>query len=296
VWIHLNGRLVAEGEARISVFDRGFLYGDGVFESMRAVGGGVFRRERHLDRLRRSASGIGLDLPMPLPGLAAAIGDLLEANRLRDARIRVTLTRGAGRPGEYVEAEGPATVVITAAGFAGLDPALHREGVAVAIPPRRLIPPEALDPAIKSISRLSSVLARREARDRGGFEAILLDGGGNLTEGTASNLFLVRDGRLATPPVPAGGLPGITREAVIEIARAAAIPVAEEPLPARLLQDADEAFLTNTSWEVLPVVRAEGRPIGGGSPGPVARDLLLRYREMLRRECGAAAGETGGRR
>ena len=297
VWVHLNGRLVAEGEARVSVFDRGFLYGDGVFESLRAVAGGVFRRDRHLERLRRSAAGIGLDLPLPLPGFAAAIGDLLAANHLRDARIRVTVTRGAGRPGEYVEAEGPATVVLSAAGFAGLDPALHREGVAVAIPPRRQIPPEALDPSIKSISRLSSVLARREARDRGAFEAILLDGGGNLTEGTVSNLFLVRGGRLATPPAPADGLPGITREAVIEMARAASIPVAEETLPARSLLEADEVFLTNTSWDVLPVVRAEGRPIGGGSPGPVTRDLFQRYREMLRRECGAAAaaGDEGGR-
>ncbi|MEK7799353.1 MAG: aminotransferase class IV, partial [Acidobacteriota bacterium] len=102
MWIHLNGRLVAEGEARVSVFDRGFLYGDGVFESLRAVDGGVFRRDRHLERLRRSAAGIGLDLPLPLPGFAAAIGDLLAANRLGDARIRVTVTRGAGRPGEYV--------------------------------------------------------------------------------------------------------------------------------------------------------------------------------------------------
>lgn len=289
VWIHLNGRLVAESEARVSVFDRGFLYGDGVFESMRAVEGRVFRQDRHLERLRRSASGIGLELPMPPGGFAAAIRDLLEANCLGDARIRVTVTRGAGRPGEYVEAEGPATVVISAAGFAGIDPALHQKGVAVAIPPRRQIPPESLDPAIKSISRLSSVLARREARDKGAFEAILLDGDGNLTEGTASNLFLVLGRRLATPPVPAEGLPGITREAVIELALPASIPVTEELLPARLLLSADEAFLTNTSWEVLPVVGVDGRPIGGGTPGPVARDLLGRYREVLRRECGAAA-------
>lgn len=289
VWIHLNGRLVAEDEARVSVFDRGFLYGDGVFESMRAVGGGVFRLDRHLQRLRRSAEGIGLDLPVRPSGLTAAVKGLLEANRLRDARIRVTVTRGAGRPGDYVEALGPPTVVISASEFAGLDPALHREGVAVVIPSRRQIPPESIDPRIKSISRLGSVLARREARDRGAFEAILLDGLGNLTEGTVSNLFLVEGGRLRTSAAPSEGLPGITREAVIEIARASPIEVAEEALPSRRLFAADEAFLTNTSWEVLPVVRADGRPIGGGVPGPVARELLARYRELLWRECAMAA-------
>jgi branched-chain amino acid aminotransferase len=294
LWVHLNGRLVADSEARVSVFDRGFLYGDGVFESLRAVGGGVFRLDRHLQRLRRSADGIGLDLPVALSGLAAAVGDLLEANRLRDARIRVTVTRGAGRPGEYVEADGPATVVISSSGFGGLDPALHREGVAAAIPSRRQIPAEALDPQIKSTSRLGSVLARREARNRGAFEAILLDGLGNLTEGTVSNVFLVEGGRLRTPPAPSGGLPGITREAVIEIARAASIEVTEEPLPSRRLFAADEVFLTNTSWEVLPVVRVEGRPVGGGIPGAVARDLLERYRDVLRRECATAAAAAGG--
>jgi len=293
VWIHLNGRLVADSEAVVSVFDRGFLYGDGVFESLRTVGGGPFRLDRHLQRLQRSAQGIGLDLPLPLSGLAAAVGELLEANHLKDARLRVTVTRGAGRPGEYVEARGPATVVISAAAFAGPDPALHREGVAVAIPTRRQIPPEAIDPQIKSISRLSSVLARREARDRGAFEAILLDRLGNLTEGTVSNVFLVEGGRLRTPEAPSGGLPGITREAVIEIARAATIEVAEEPLPSGRLFAADEAFLTNTSWEVLPVVDVDGRPIGGGVPGPVARRLLAGYRELLGRECAAAAAAIG---
>jgi branched-chain amino acid aminotransferase len=295
VWIHLNGRLVSDREAMVSVFDRGFLYGDGVFESLRAVGGGPFRLDRHLRRLERSARGIGLDLPVPLSALEAAVVEVLGANRLRDARLRVTVTRGAGRPGEYVEASGPATVVISASAFAGLEPALHRDGVAAAVPARRQIPPEALDPQIKSISRLGSVLARREARDRGAFEAILLDGLGNLTEGTVSNVFLVEGGTLRTPDAPSGGLPGITREAVIEIARALSTPVAEEALASGRLLAADEVFLTNTSWEVLPVVRVDGRPIGGGVPGPVARRLLAGYRDLLARECATAAAARGAR-
>jgi branched-chain amino acid aminotransferase len=167
---------------------------------------------------------------------------------------------------------------------------MYRSGVRAVIPRRRQVPPETLDPAIKSISRLGSVLARREARERGGFEAILLDAGGHLTEGTVSNFFVVEGGRLLTSPAPAGGLPGITREAVLELARAAGIEVSEERLPASLLQGCQEAFLTNTSWEVLPVVQVDDRPIGEGIPGPVARDLLLAYRDLVGRECLAEAG------
>jgi branched-chain amino acid aminotransferase len=289
VWIHLNGRLVPEEEATISVFDRGFLYGDGVFESMRAVGGVVFRRERHLDRLLRSADAIGLDLLAARPALSAAADEVLEANDLADARLRITVTRGAGRPGDYVEALGPPTTVVSAAAFLGLDEELYRNGVRVTIPRRRQIPPDSLDPAIKSISRLASVLARREAKQRGALEAVLLDGGGHLTEGTASNLFLVVMDRLLTPPAPAGGLPGITREAVVELARAAGIEVGEERLPAGLLAEAQEAFLTNTSWGVLPVVQADEQRIGEGTPGPVTRDLMTAYRDLVTRECAAAS-------
>jgi branched-chain amino acid aminotransferase len=285
VRIHLNGALVPESEAVVSVFDRGFLYGDGVFESMRAVRGTIFRLPRHLARLERSAALIGLE-PPPAGSLADAARDLLRANRLSDARLRLTLTRGPGRPGDYVHAPGPPTVVITAAPFTGLEPALHERGVAVVIPARRQVPPDVLDPTIKSIARLSLVLARREAAAREAHEAILLDAAGHLTEGTASNLFLMSGGRLLTPRVPGEALPGITREAVIEVARAAGLAVEEQALPASLVGRAEEAFLTNSSWEVLPIVRVDGRPLGSGRPGPVAGDLLRRYRDLVRRECG----------
>ncbi len=286
MWVHLNGRLVEESEARLSVFDRGFLFGDGIFESMRAVAGTVFRLDRHLARLQRSAALIGLDLPAPAASLGESVRALLRENRLADARIRVTVTRGPGSPGDYVEAPGPPTMVMTAASFVGLAGGTHERGVEVAIPGRQQVPRRALDPAIKSISRLHLVLARREAKERGAFEAILLDGDGNLTEGTASNLFLAVRGRLLTPPVPEGGLPGLTREAVIELARQAGIEVIEERLPADSLAAAAEVFLTNTTWEVLPVVAVEGRRVGDGRPGPVATALLARYRDLVRRECG----------
>ena len=295
MWIHLNGRLVPEAEARVPVFDRGFLYGDGIFESLRAVGGVVFRSGRHLDRLLRSAEGIGLDLTGRRAALLSVLDEVLTANRLADARLRITVTRGAGQPGDYVGAAGPPTVVVSGAAYRGLEPELYRTGVPIVVPRRRQIPPEALDPAIKSISRLASVLARREARDRGAFESVLLDGEGHLTEGTVSNFFLVVRGRLLTSPAPEGGLPGITREAVVELARASGIEVSEERLPAARVAEAQEAFLTNTSWDVLPVVRADERPVGDGAPGPVTRLLLAAYRDLVRKECASptAAGRAG---
>ena len=285
VRVHVNGRLVEEREALVSVFDRGFLFGDGLFESMRAVGGTVFRLDRHLERLQNAAVLVGLDLGGVGTGLAAAVDEVIRDNRLGDARVRITVTRGRGRPGEYLEATGPPTVVIVAAPFSGLDARRHEEGVSVAVSSRRQIPPESLDPAIKSISRLSSVLARREASALGAFEALLLDGAGDLTEGTVSNLFITDRRRLLTPALPAGCLPGITRGAVIELAAGAGLEVREERLPAAILCRSDVVFLTNTSWEVLPVVRVDGRPVGDGRPGPVARDLLARYRDLVRREC-----------
>jgi branched-chain amino acid aminotransferase len=287
VLVHLNGRLVEETDAVVSVFDRGFLFGDAVFESMRAVGGVVFRLRRHLDRLARSADLVAMTgLPAP-DRLARDVGDLLAANRLRDARIRLTVSRGPGRPGDYAGPAGTPTRVISAAAFAGLDPGIHDRGVPAAIAARRAIPADALDPAIKSTSRMASVLARREAAAIGAWEAILLDPAGRLTEGTASNLFLVRGGRLLTPSTPGGVLPGVTRAAVLEVAAEGGLPVVEDHLPADLVRDSDEVFLTNTSWEVLPVVSIDGHPIADGRPGPVSRDLLRRYRALLARECGA---------
>jgi branched-chain amino acid aminotransferase group I len=285
VWVHVNGRLVEETEATVSVFGRGFLYGDGIFESLRAIGGGIFRLDRHLDRLRRSAARIALE-GLPDGGrLGAAIRDLIARNRLVDARIRITVTRGSGRPGDYAGAAGDPTLVIYAAPFQPLDPAVRERGVAVTLSSVRQVPADVLDPAVKSISRLSAVLARREAVARGAFEAILLDAGGHLTEGTVSNLFLVDAGRIRTPPAPGVGLPGVTREAVLEIAAGAGLQASEEPLPVSALDSAGELFLTNTSWEVLPVTRVDGRPVGAGVPGPVTLRLARDFRDLMRREC-----------
>ena len=282
----VNGNTVDEATAAIRIGDRGFLFGDAIFESMRASRGTVFRLGRHLDRLERSAALVEF---AALPGraiLEAEVAEVLAANRLAEARLRLTITRGIGRPGDYVGVEGPPTRVLAATPFAGLEASIVDSGVAVCISSRRAVPADCLDPAVKSTSRIVSVLARREAQRRGAFEAILLDHAGRITEGTASNLFIVEGGVLRTPSAEGGALPGVTRGAVIEVAAEAGLTVIEAALPADLLTGAAEAFLTNSSWEVLPVVAVDGHPLGNGLPGPVARDLLARYRALMRRECG----------
>ncbi len=268
------------------MFDRGFLFGDAVFESMRAYGGRVFRLGRHLDRLADSARLIALTSLPPADRLSAAVTRLLEANQLRDARVRLTVTRGPGRPGDYGGVDGAPTCVISAAPFAGLEARHYTDGVALTVASRRAIPAEALDPSIKSTSRLASVLTRREALARSAFEAVLLDASDHLTEGTASNLFLVRDRMLSTPASASSALPGVTRAAVLEAAAEAGIPAAEARLPVRALSESAEVFLTNSSWEVLPVTRVDDRAVGDGRPGPVTAELLRRYRALVARECG----------
>jgi branched-chain amino acid aminotransferase len=287
VQVYLDGRVVDASRARVSVFDRGILFGDGVFESMRALHGRVFRLDRHLARLRQSAALIDLTLPLSEDACRAAIDWVLRANDLRDARLRLTVTRGPGCPGDYVATTGPPTTVITAAPFRPLDPNLQRRGVPVVISSRRVIPAAAIDPAIKSISRLASVLARREASQSGAFEALMLNADGCLVEGTASNLFLVAEGALSTPALAEGGLQGVTREAVLELADQAGLHTVEERVPAVRLATATEAFLTNTSWGVLPIATVDGQPIGGGSSGPVGRMLLQAYHALLMRETGS---------
>jgi branched-chain amino acid aminotransferase len=288
VLVHLNGRLIEDTEAAVSVFDRGFLFGDGVFESLRACGGRFFRLERHLERLERSCALAGIGGLPGRPVLSAELSQLLAANRLMEARVRLTVTRGTGRPGDYVTATGPPTRVATASPFQGLAPEVRGAGVGVRLLAGRAVPGAAIDPAIKTTSRLHAVLARREAAQKGAFEALLLDAAGLVTEGTASNVFLVRGGRLRTPPAQGGALPGVTRHAVLEIAAQAGIAADEAPITADDLRGAEEIFLTNTSWEVLAVVQVDGEPAGGGRPGPLTSTLARLYRDRMRRECGVA--------
>ncbi len=281
----LNGRPIPEADASIPIDDRGFLFGDALFESMRAYGGVVFRLGRHLERLAQGAAVAGFEA---MPGAALLGGEVaavLAINDLRDARVRLTVTRGRGRPGDYVGVAGPPNRIVQASAFAGPDPALQRDGVTASIAVRRAVPAASLDPSIKTTSRMVSVLARREAAAAGAFEAILLDIGGRVTEGTASNMFVVERGALRTPAVGGAVLPGVTRAAVMEAAAEAGIAATEAPITVERLRGADEVFLTNSSWEVMPVVRLDAAVVGDGRPGPVSRLLLERYRALVCREC-----------
>lgn len=278
--VYLNGRLIAAARARLSVFDRGLLYGDGLFETVRAYGGRVMALDAHLDRLRTSAR--SLHLPVPALDWSGQIAALLERNRLgmQDASVRITLTRGPARPGLLPPTPCRPTILMTAA---PIDPAIapaQRRGVKV------ILLPFARDKALgahKLLSFVPAILGRLLAKPQRAFEGLYVDQRGRLSEGTTSNLFIVRGGRLITPPLRSGVLPGVTRRLVIDLARAAGLGVRERSLFTAELRDADEAFCTSSLIEIMPIVRVGTATIGYGKPGPMTRRLQRLYRDMVAR-------------
>lgn len=283
VWI--DGRPVDAAEARVPVFDRGFLYGDSVYEVTRAFGGRAFALEEHLDRLERSAAGL-LMTPPPRDEIRRAVVETLQASGLDDAYVRIVVTRGAGEIAlDPAAADAPRLIVIVRAPKPP-PPEAYRDGVEVAIVGRTRFAPGAptstVDPQVKSGNYLGSVLAVAEARKRGAYEAILCDNVGRITEGSSSNFFLVRGGRVSTPPLSVGLLEGITRRKVMQLMDGAGIHWAEQPLWPIDLQHADEAFLTSSVRGVVPIVRVDGQPIGGGEPGPITRRVMQLYEALVR--------------
>jgi branched-chain amino acid aminotransferase len=274
VW--LDGAFRDARSAAVSIDDRGFTLGDGLFETMRAYGGRVFRLGSHLRRLARAARRIGIPVPR---GLGQAIRAILAANELEDAAVRLTLTRGIGPPGLVPPAPPIPTVLITARHFRP-DEAPYDHGVAAVTASGRIDEAAAVA-GLKTLGRLEHVTARAEARRAGSDVALLRDAAGHLAEADAANLFLVRDGVLHTPPLDCGVLPGITRATVLELAADHGIATRVAPLPPRALEDAEEAFLTNSLQQLLPLVHADGRAIGTGRPGPLTRRLLDLYRRRV---------------
>ena len=274
--LYLDGRMVDPREARIDPRDRGFLLGDGLFETMRAARGRVPFLDRHLDRLEAGAAVLG----MPLPRARAALGDacleVLHANRLADryAALRITLSRGAGPRGLAPPTDPAPTLLIAAFAIADAAPAPAR-AVISGIRRNEHSPLS----RIKSLSYLDSVLALREARGRGAQEAILRNTAGRLACASAANLFLVRNGALLTPGLEEGVLPGITRGVLLEIARDLGIPAEQAGLPTSALERTDEALLTNSLLGIRPIVEIGGERVGSGGPGPLARRLARAYAE-----------------
>ena len=280
--IYIDGKLYDKEDAKISVYDHGFLYGDGVFEGIRSYGGKVFRLAEHLDRLWDSAKAIWLEVPISKQQMAKAIEDTLAVNGIGDGYIRVIVTRGAGTLGlDPNRCSHPQVIVI--ADLISLYPdELYQEGLEIVTVSVMRNHPAALSPRIKSLNYLNNILAKIEGLQAGCMEALMLNHKGEVAECTGDNLFLVRQQRLLTPPNEAGILEGITRDAVIGLALGMDIDVAEVPLTKHDVYIADECFLTGTAAEVVPVVKVDSRTIGEGVPGPITRELMTRFRELTR--------------
>ena len=280
VW--LNGNLVDREDAKISVFDHGLLYGDGVFEGIRSYGGKVFRLKEHIRRLFDSANGIRLAVPLSADQLAKAITDTLQANGLADAYIRVVVTRGAGTLGLDPNRCREPTVFIITDKIELYPRELYENGLEIITAATMRNHPNAVNPRIKSLNYLNNILAKIEAIDAGTLEAVMLNHQGFVAECTGDNLFIVRGGLLFTPPMGAGILEGITRDEILAIAREQRIEVRQENLTRYDLYVADECFLTGTAAEVVPVVRIDGRQIGDGRPGPVTKRLAEEFHRRTR--------------
>ncbi|WP_290596650.1 MULTISPECIES: branched-chain-amino-acid transaminase [unclassified Archaeoglobus] len=277
--VYLDGEFVPENEAKISVFDHGFLYGDGVFEGIRAYNGRVFRLKEHIDRLYDSAKAIDLEIPVSKDEFVEIILETLRKNNLRDAYIRPIVTRGIGDLGlDPRKCSKPSIIVITKP-WGKLYGDLYERGLTAVTVGVRRNSFDALPPNIKSLNYLNNILAKIEANAKGGDEAIFLDRNGYISEGSGDNIFIVKNGEVSTPPT-INNLKGITREAVIELIEKLGIPFKETNLGLYDLYTADEVFVTGTAAEIAPIVVIDGRKIGDGKPGKITKMLMDEFRKL----------------
>jgi branched-chain amino acid aminotransferase len=278
----LNGRLMPAAEASVSVLDHGLLYGDGVFEGIRFYHRRAFRLAVHLRRLSDSARALALELPMDAAALSAAIAEVIAAASWESGYLRLVVTRGTGALGLDPRSCAKPSIFIIADTLRLMPEQGHR-GARLIIAATRRLGADGLDPRIKSLNYLNPILARLEANHAGADEAIMLNAAGRVAEGTADNVFIVRDHRLLTPPVTEGALDGVTRALVLELAHAAGIESAERPLAPYDLYTADECFLTGTAAELVPVAEIDGRPLRQ-CPGPVYTELTARFQALIATE------------
>jgi len=282
--VYVNGELVPEDEAKISVFDHGVLYGDGVFEGIRAYNGRVFRLRQHLERLYDSAGAIMLSVPLSIEELTEATLETCRANELTDGYVRLVVTRGRGDLGlDPRKCQEPTTFII-ADSIEFYPEEYYENGLEVITCVTRRNSPDALDPAIKSLNYLNNILAKIETVRAGVPEGIMLSSDGYVAECTGDNIFLVRDDHVVTPPISIGNLRGITRQVVMELLAEMGIETHEELFRLLEVYNANEMFLTGTAAEIVPVVTVDGRPVGEGTPGPLTGKLRQKFHELTRSE------------
>ncbi len=281
-YVYVNGKFFLKEEAVISVFDHGLLYGDGVFEGLRSYSGLVFRMREHLDRLWESAQSIMLNIPVSKKEMSSIVIETLQKNSLKDAYIRLVVTRGAGDLGlDPRKCKHPTVFVITDK-IILYDEELYRKGIEIITVPTTRNLPEAVNPGIKSLNYLNNILAKIEATTSGYNDAVMLNHEGYVAECTGANIFILKCGNLYTPPTHVGALKGITRGAIIDLAKKNHIPVQEKVLTRHDLFNAEECFLTGTAAEIMPVVKIDGRLIGNGKPGEATHTLRKAFHALTK--------------
>jgi branched-chain amino acid aminotransferase len=280
--VYINGKLYDKPDAKVSVYDHGLLYGDGVFEGIRVYEGKVFRLKEHIDRLYDSARHIYLEIPMGREQMTEAVLDTVRANDKKNGYIRLVVTRGAGYLGLDPRKTSDPQVIIIVDDISLYPPELYDAGMEIVTAATIRNHPNAVNPRVKSLNYLNNIMAKVEGVRAGAMEALMLNHKGEVAECTGDNIFVIKRGVLKTPPPDAGILEGITRNAIMDLARAANIPAQETALTRHDVYAADECFLTGTAAEVIPVVKCDGRPIGTGKPGPITRRLREAFVQLTR--------------
>jgi len=284
IQVYVNGEFFPKEEAKISVFDHGFLYGDGVFEGIRAYNGRVFKLKEHIDRLYNGARGIMLDIPLTKEEMTEVVLETIRRNQLKDAYIRLVVSRGTGDLGLDPRKCQKPTIICIADKIVLYPEKLYTEGMKIITAATRRNRPEGVNPQMKSLNYLNNILAKIEANLAGVPEAMLLNTEDYVAECTGDNIFIVRDGVLITPPPYVGILIGITRNTVMELAEKLGIKVEEKVFTRYEVFTADECFLSGTAAEAIPVVKVDGRPIGDGKPGPITKKIIDAFKELIKTE------------
>ncbi len=282
--VYLDGQLVDKADAKISVFDHGLLYGDGIFEGIRLYEGNIFRLEEHLERFEFSAKALMMDMPWSREEISKAVCDSCRANGLKDGYIRLIATRGIGDLGLSPWSCPKPSLIVIADTIALYPPEHYEKGLKIVTVPTRRMNPAALSPAIKSLNYLNNIMAKMEARQFGALEAIMLNDQGLVAECTGDNIFIVQRGKILTPSAQQGILKGITRDAIFDIVEGLGYTIGEHELTRYDVWNAEEVFLTGTGAEVIPVVALDGRTIGNGTPGAIFKNILEAFRLRVHKE------------